>query len=156
LLDLLFRVAYRCAYALMRLYWIAAHPRAHGALVVIWHGGKLLLVRNSYTRFHSLPGGYVRSSETGRDAAVRELHEEIGLRAEPSSLSLALDVHHEWLGKREHVEIFEIDVPEPPVVKVDNREVVSARFYPPEEALRLELFPPIRTVIEQRMARGAP
>src|SRR5437868_720913 len=49
-INLLFRVAYRGAYQLMRIYWRAVHPQAHGALVAIWHDGRILLVRNSYVR----------------------------------------------------------------------------------------------------------
>jgi hypothetical protein len=38
---------------------------------------------------------------------------------------------------------------------VDHREVVEAAWWPPERALSLELFPPLRDVIEQRRARQA-
>jgi 8-oxo-dGTP pyrophosphatase MutT (NUDIX family) len=134
LIDLIFRLAYRNAYRLMRLYWAVRHPTAHGALVAIWHEGQILLVQNSYVPYRSLPGGYVHSHETGRDAALRELRE----------------------GKHEHIEIFDLDVTERPRIEVDNREVVQARFFPPQEALKLELFPPIRRVIERRLATSTP
>jgi 8-oxo-dGTP pyrophosphatase MutT (NUDIX family) len=140
---------------MMRVYWGVLHPQTHGALVAIWHQGKVLLVRNSYVRYYSLPGGYVHPRETGREAALRELLEETGIRADPSALRLALDEQHEWEGKREHIEIFELDVAEPSPVKVDNREVVQAEFFAPEKALELDLFPALRRVIEQRVAQGA-
>jgi 8-oxo-dGTP diphosphatase len=151
-IDLFFRLAYRNAYRLMRIYWALRHPRAHGALVAIWHEGKILLVQNSYVSYRSLPGGYVAANETGRDAALRELREETGIEAGPSDLKPVIDEHHEWEGKHEHIEIFEFDVTERPRIDVDNREVVDARFFSPEEALRLTLFPPIRRVIERRLA----
>ncbi|OFX21835.1 MAG: hypothetical protein A2V77_20080 [Anaeromyxobacter sp. RBG_16_69_14] len=152
--DLFFRIAYRCAYRVMRAYWRLMHPQTHGALVAIWHEGKVLLVRNSYVQYYSLPGGYVRRHESGRDAARRELLEETGIRANASALELALAERHEWEGKREHVEIFEIDVAEQPTVKADNREVVQAAFFEIEEALALDLFPPIRQVILRRLVPG--
>jgi len=151
-IDLFYRVAYKCAYRLMRVYWAAIHPQTHGALVAIWHQGEVLLVKNSYVSYHSLPGGYVRSSETGREAALRELFEETGIRVSPSDLKPVLDEQHDWEGKREHIEIFEIDVPERSTVVVDHREVVAAAFHSPQDALRLELFPPLRKVIERRIA----
>lgn len=144
------RVAYRGAYRLMRLYWGFAHPQTHGALVLIWNGGEVLLVRNSYVPYYSAPGGYVQAGESGRDAAARELREEIGIQVAPDQLRPSLDQQHEWEGKHEHIEIFELDVTERPKIAVDNREVISAAFHRPERALELDLFPPLRVVIERR------
>jgi 8-oxo-dGTP diphosphatase len=150
-IDLFYRVAYRCAYRMMRVYWAALHPKTHGALVAIWHQGELLLIKNSYVPYYSLPGGYVHRNETGREAAERELFEETGIRVSPTDLKLALDEQHDWEGKREHIEIFELDVTERSTVAVDHREVVSAEFHSPADALRLQLFPPLRKVIERRI-----
>lgn len=151
MIDQMFRLAYRCAYKMMRTYWSIAHPTTHGALVALWYQGQILLVQNSYVPYRSLPGGYVRPSETGRDAAVRELKEETGYEVRPYDLRLALDQWHDWEGKREHIEIFELDLKEPIAIQVDNREVVEASFISPERALELDLFPPLRQVIQRRM-----
>src|SRR4051812_44433807 len=110
MIDLGYRVAYRLAYRVMKVYWKALRPQAHGALVAIWNAGEILLVKNSYVRYFSLPGGYVHRQETAREAAIRELLEETGVRAAPSDLQLVLDLQHDWEGKREHVEIFELDI----------------------------------------------
>lgn len=150
MIDLLFRIAYRGAYRLMRVYWLVRRPNTHGALVALWHGGQILLVRNSYVSYYSLPGGYVRPTETGREAAVRELLEETGLHARPEELKPAIDEWHEWEGKREHIEIFELDVPQPPAIQVDYREVVAADWFNPERALKLDLFGPLRKLIQRR------
>lgn len=152
MIDFCFRVAYRCAYRLMRVYWSVRHPTTHGSLVALWHNGEILLVQNSYVPYRSLPGGYVQRNENGRDAAVRELREETGLVAKPFELRLALDQWHDWEGKREHIEIYELDLPEPIRIAIDNREVVEARFFSPEQALALDLFPPLREIIERRAA----
>ena len=154
MIDRLYRVAYRGAYRMMRVYWAVLRPQVHGALVAIWHEGEILLVRNSYVGYYSLPGGYVHRGETGRDAAVRELLEETAIRAAPSDLRLALDQQHNWEGKREHIEIFELDVTTKPAIKVDNREVIEAKFFSPKKALELELFEPLRRVIEQKIAKA--
>jgi len=139
---------------MMRVYWAVLKPQVHGALVAIWNGGEILLVKNSYVPYYSLPGGYVHRGETGKDAAVRELLEETGIRVAPSDLKVVLDRQHAWEGKREHIEIFELDVAERPTIQVDNREVVEAKFFPPKKALELEMFAPLRTVIEERLARA--
>jgi 8-oxo-dGTP pyrophosphatase MutT (NUDIX family) len=159
MLDALFRLAYRGAYRMMRVYWRLANPQTHGALVLIWHEGKVLLVKNSYVPYHSAPGGYVHDGEKSRDAAARELREETGLRVAPEELVPALNKWHDWEGKREHIEIFELETNELPDIQVDNREVVAASFYSPEQALTLTVFPPLREVIARRVAgsgSGAP
>jgi 8-oxo-dGTP diphosphatase len=152
MIDGLYRVAYRGAYRMMRVYWKVMRPQVHGALVAIWHHGEILLVKNSYVPYYSLPGGYVQHGETGRAAAIRELIEETGIRASASDLRLALDQQHQWEGKREHIEIFELEVSTRPTIKVDNREVIAATFFPPRKALELQLFEPLRKVVEKRLA----
>ncbi len=153
--DLLYQLAYRGAYQLMRFYWTVRRPNTHGALVAIWHEGEILVVRNSYVSYHSLPGGYVRRGETGREAALRELQEEVGVAARAEALTLVLDRTSEWEGKRDRVEIFALEAATRPSVAIDHREVVEAGWYPPERALALALFPPLRTIIEQRASAPA-
>lgn len=149
--DLLFRTVYRCAYRVMRVYWWMAHPHTHGALVALWHEGRILLVKNCYLPYHSLPGGYVRRRETGREAARRELFEETGIPADVSELRCVLDEHHLWEGKKEHIQIFEMEATELPQVEIDHREVEWAGFVDPKVGLALPLFPPLRRVLAGRL-----
>jgi len=137
------------AYRLMRVYWWIRRPRAHGALVAIWHDDKILLIRNSYHNYLSLPGGYVHPNESGADAAVRELEEELGLSVGINSLNPAVEMEQDWEYKSEHVEIFTLQCVEAPKIKLDGREVISADYFEPEEALGLEMYPPIRVHIEE-------
>jgi ADP-ribose pyrophosphatase YjhB (NUDIX family) len=150
LVDRAFQLAYVCAYRAMRTYWKVRHPTTHGSLVAIWNAGDVLLVRNSYVPYYSLPGGYLRRGESARDAAIRELREEVGIATTPDQLVPLLDRIHEWEGKHDHVEIFALEVPSRPNIDVDHREVVSATWWRPQSALSLELFPPLRAVLEQR------
>lgn len=153
-LDRLARHGYRAAYRLMRVYWALWRPDTHGALVALWNEGRILLVKNSYVPYHSLPGGYVRANETGREAAVRELAEEVGLHVAPKVLEPSIDVTHVWEDKRDHVEIFQLDIDPRPTPKVDRREVVHAGWYTPDEAFALDLFPPIwRHIVAHERAR---
>jgi ADP-ribose pyrophosphatase YjhB (NUDIX family) len=145
-----FQLAYVCAYRLMRTYWKVSHPNTHGALVTLWNGGEVLLVRNSYVPYYSAPGGYVRAGEASRDAAIRELREEIGVIANPDQLSLVYDGVKDWEGKKDHVEIFTLDVAERPRIDVDNREVIEASWFTKERAFALNLFPPLREAIAAR------
>jgi 8-oxo-dGTP diphosphatase len=155
LVDRVYQLGYQVAYKLMRSYWRLRRPTTKGALVAIWSGGEVLLVRNSYVPYYSAPGGYVRPSEDAREAALRELCEEVGVRVRPEELELALDVTHEWEGKLDHVQIFNLQVAERPAVQIDNREVVEATWFSPQQVLSLQhVFPPLRRVIAAR-ASGA-
>lgn len=151
LVDRTFQLAYVCAYRLMRMYWTVRKPTTHGALVTLWNRGHVLLVRNSYVSYYTLPGGYIASGESGAQAAARELTEEVGLSAKPEQLKLVHEETHPWQGKQDHVQIFSLEVDERPQVKIDHREVIEASWWSPESALGLTLFPPLRKVIEERV-----
>jgi ADP-ribose pyrophosphatase YjhB (NUDIX family) len=150
-LDRSFQLAYKLAYRLMRASWRLRNPLTHGALVLIWCRGEVLLVRNSYVPYFSAPGGFVKPHEDARDAALRELVEEVSLHVEPERLRLALEVTHPWEGKRDHVKVFELEMSDRPDVRVDHREVVEALWVAPERALELDVFPPLKRVIAQRL-----
>ncbi|MEY4514371.1 MAG: hypothetical protein RLZZ450_6493 [Pseudomonadota bacterium] len=139
----------------MRTYWRVRRPTTKGALVAIWSQGEVLLVRNSYVPYYSAPGGYVRPTESAREAALRELLEEVGVEVRPEELELALDVTHEWEGKLDHVQIFNLQVSERPSVQIDHREVIEATWFSPSPVLALpKVFPPLRRVIAAK-ADGA-
>jgi len=50
LLDLAWRTAFRVGFPLARLWWRLSHPDHEGALVAVYIGSDLLLVRSSYHR----------------------------------------------------------------------------------------------------------
>ena len=82
----LWRLGYRGAFLILRLWWFLRRPRAEGAAVMVWRGDALLLVRTSYRRPLDLPGGGMDKGETPLAAALRELREETGLVIAPSAL----------------------------------------------------------------------
>jgi 8-oxo-dGTP diphosphatase len=150
-IDRAFQLGYKVAYRLMRAAWRLTNPLTHGAVVLIWSGGEVLLVRNSYVPYFSAPGGFVKPGEDAREAARRELQEEVGLDVAPEALQLSLELTHPWEYKRDHVKIFELQLSERPVVNVDHREVVEALWIAPEVALGMNVFPPLKRVIRDRL-----
>jgi 8-oxo-dGTP pyrophosphatase MutT (NUDIX family) len=152
LLDRAYQLGYTVAYRLVREYWRVRRPVTHGALVALWNRGKVLLIRNSYVPYYSSPGGYVQRGEDAINAAARELREEVGISVPSERLALALEVTHEWEHKHDHVQIFELELPERPIIHVDHREVIDAAWFTPEQAATLQVFPPLAQVIAKRRA----
>ena len=56
------------------------------AVVIRDVDGRVLVVRKRGTSRYMLPGGKIESGESPEQAAVRELHEEVGAELDPGSL----------------------------------------------------------------------
>ena len=121
------RLAYPFLWLAYRAYvgWIKLKGQHFGsAAVAVWHDGKILKVRHSYRRGWSLPGGAVRPGEDPRFAACREVREEVGLNLQPDDLTLITDKR---CGSCQY-HVYELRVTERPQIKIDNWEIVEARF----------------------------
>jgi ADP-ribose pyrophosphatase YjhB (NUDIX family) len=68
----------------------------------------------------------VRRGEQPREAARRELREELGLEVGPDDLVLVREMVVDCDFRRDHVRIFEFRPHEEPVLRIDNREIVAA------------------------------
>ncbi len=99
-------------------------------------------MQQSYRANPSWPGGGIRRGEEPRGAARRELREELGLLVDPDDLVLPRDTVVEWDFRRDRVRVFELRLHEEPVLRVDNREVVAARFAEPRALLAEPVLPP--------------
>ena len=66
------------------------HKRAASANVIIEDThGRLLILKAHYKPYWSLPGGWIEESNTPREAAIREVLEEIGLELDATMLEFA-------------------------------------------------------------------
>jgi 8-oxo-dGTP pyrophosphatase MutT (NUDIX family) len=154
----------------------ATVPRA-AATVIVLRGGAdglevLLVKRNPEARFMGgawvFPGGAVdrgegQGEEALRVAAVREVHEEAGIRL-PSPAALV--PYSRWITPaavkiRFDTWFFLAPLPADTEPRVDGEEVVEARWYTPAEALRtsaegqlLLVFPTIKH-LEQLSSFGS-
>ncbi len=154
--DPLVRAALWCAYRILLTWWFVARPQHHGAVIAIWLGGKILMIRHSYRNRLSWPGGGVRRGEDPADAAIRELHEELGFAADRKALTFAEKILERWEYRYDHVWIFELRLDVSPALAPDGREVVGAAFMAPADALAENLTPFIETYLRKRPtpARG--
>ena len=139
--DGLFRFGLRAAYRGARIWWFIRRPKHEASLVAIWQAKKLLLVRQSYRRALCLPGGGLTRNETPDEAAIREVQEEIGLSltAEAVSLTLVLETVSDFRPSK--IRFYETKLSDPPVIRVDRREIISACFYELDSLPEMDLDP---------------
>ena len=142
IMDRFWRLAYRVGFRAARLWWRLRRPAHDGAAVAVWLDGRVLAVQPSYRANPSWPGGGVRRGEQPREAARRELREELGLEVAPDDLVLAREMVVDWDFRRERVHVFELRLRAEPVLRIDNREVVAAHFVEPQALLAEAVLPP--------------
>ncbi|MBT8452127.1 MAG: NUDIX hydrolase [Deltaproteobacteria bacterium] len=152
--NALIRALYRVAHWGLRLLWFIRRPETTGALVAVWHRGRVLLVKNSYRAQLTLPGGYIRPREDRRTAAARELREEVGINVQPKRLVHAYHGTHVFEHRQDTLDIYELEMEAEPNIDVDNREVVRAEFLIPEEALGMQIVPHLDEYLSKRIARA--
>ena len=137
---------------MLRAYWTIRRPHKGGTLVATWNAGEILLVKNTYRKQYTLPGGYPRAGETPAQTGTRELAEECRVVVSPDQVREVYRGEHLFEGRRDDVTIVEVTLPSRPTIRVDNREVEAARFATPEEVLRLPIVPHLRDYLLQRQS----
>ena len=130
-------------------YRLIRRPHTHGALVAIWHNNQVLMVQTSYRKGYGLPGGGLQPGECAREAAVRELSEELGLAIESSWLQEPWTITEQQRGGRNTVTIFSLPwtqvacAPETrsmhPALTIDQLEIISTAWMSRDEALKQHL-----------------
>jgi ADP-ribose pyrophosphatase YjhB (NUDIX family) len=123
------RAAMQIGYRLRRLALRWLRIRTRGVKVMVFNAhGELLLIRNSYGRSHEfvLPGGGIGRNESPREAAAREVREEVGLAID--GLRLISEHASTSEGKRDTIHLFAAVTRQVPLP--DGLEVEEARFFP--------------------------
>lgn len=146
--DAGYRLAYRLGFPVLRLWWFLRRPDQHGAMVAVWHEGRVLVLRQSYRDALELPGGGLGPGETPRACACRELAEEVGIAVPPEALVLEREITLVRDHRRDQVTVFALRLPTHPALRPDRREIVAARFMTPEAALAAKLSPFARAYLE--------
>jgi len=133
------RMIYRLAFPIARIWWHIGRVPHEGALVATYVGEKVLLLRASYRRGWNFPGGGIQPRETAEQAARREVLEEIGLLV--PTLKPKGNIVGYWDGRRDSVHFFELRLEQLPALRIDQREIVEARLVSPEELTQMRLTP---------------
>lgn len=135
------RAMLRAAFMTLKAWWLIRRPDQFGTFVALHHAGKILLVRQSYQPLWTMPGGSIRAGESPASAAVRELREEVGVEMRASDLEVEMAVTHDYLARRDEVQFFALHYAALPDIRIDEREVIEARWLSPDEAMCLQLIP---------------
>jgi 8-oxo-dGTP pyrophosphatase MutT (NUDIX family) len=154
LLDSLWRLTLRVAYRLLLVWWFFRRPAKHGSHIAVWHGERVLVIRNSYRKLLSLPAGGRARGETLLAAAVRELREEVGISVHADQLAYYGELVHASRYAEDHAHVFELRCVEAPEVRVDRREVIWAEFLAPDDALARGVVGVVRLYFEQLASRA--
>lgn len=136
----------RVAYAGLRTYWFVLRPRVVGVKCVLTHGDDVLLVRHTYgNRAWDLPGGTVRRREVPRDAAEREMNEELGRRIEEwiSLGELYVNTNHH----DDNLHLFQARVPDRKL-NLNLTELAEAQWFP-RDALPQDLGRYVRQIVNR-------
>lgn len=92
----------------------------------------------------AIPGGALAHDETPVEAALREFHEEIGLRLPPERVA---QIHEDDHGGWSYWTVV-LDVDEPfPLPATTNWETADVRWAGEEELRQLPLLPPFRATM---------
>jgi len=140
---------YRLAAWVYETYRLVARPHSHGALVAIWWGERLLLVQSRYRNRLSLPGGDLDAGETAKQAAVRELAEELDLVVEPEQLGDAWTITERSKRGSNTVTILAWHVADQPAIRIDNQEILGCRWVTRAEALDLPITRHLREYLQR-------
>jgi len=154
MLDSLVRAVLWLGYRVLRISWLFHRPQLVGSYVAVWHRKRLLLIRNSYKSGETLPGGGIHRGESPREAARRELAEEVGLEVAADQLEFAAEIDYRGSRADDHVHFFELHLENEPTLAIDRREVVWAGFCPAAELADRPLIGCIRAYIEGSRRTG--
>ncbi len=125
------RTGYRVAYRVLQIFWLLTRPSQQGVKCLLWHGGRVLLVRHTYgSRGWDLPGGMVKRAEDPEQTARREMQEELGVApprwTDLGSVQASLEHRHDTI----HIFGAELTTP---TLTVDRAELGVAQWFAPGE-----------------------
>ena len=138
-----YKILYTTLYKGHQMYCLIRNPEIQGAYVLCQYSHQVLLIKNSYRSYWTLPCGGVNKGESPLQAAVRELREEVGLHIQPQDLRFSAKILYEGENKRDHIHIFSHQFSRKPSVQIDNMEVEEYQWVNKENVQQYTLFAPI-------------
>jgi 8-oxo-dGTP pyrophosphatase MutT (NUDIX family) len=114
---------------IVRAYWFLFVPDTYGVKVVLEKNDKILLVRHTYgSGDWTFPGGSIENDEVPKDAARREIIEELGIHISDIAVCDTFVSTHEY--KRDHITVCFTVVDTH--IHADPFEIAEADWYQPD------------------------
>jgi 8-oxo-dGTP pyrophosphatase MutT (NUDIX family) len=108
-----------------------------------WDGKLLYLKRHAdkpYGETWGLPAGKIEEGEDPRQAAVREVEEEVGIKLDPVTLQEVAKTYLDVEGLRYVFHAFRVTLDKAPQIRLEPQAHTEARWLTVEEALKLPLI----------------
>ena len=122
-----------------RFAWLKTMDARVGSASVILEDedGQALIVKANYKSYWTFPGGIIDKGETPKEAAIREVREEVGLTIDPATVTFA------WVASRSsHVAqtlqfVFKAKLPASAIdhIKMQSSEIEDWRFVSKDDVL---------------------
>jgi len=135
---------YKILYRLHLVYCFFFRPKVYGAYCIISFNNKILLIKNSYKSYWTIPCGMVDKNESTLTAAIRETREEVGIKLDESTVSFVRYILSEDEYKKDHIYLYKASLLDMPIVQLDNKEVVDYQWVELTDLQNLSIFPPIK------------
>ena len=132
-------------------------PAHLGANAVITCGGKLLLERRRDNDTWALPGGGCKKRETGLEAVVREVYEELGLRVPKERFCKRkvydnpgrIAAYRDGSIWRMVIVVYGLELTEEPTLRI-SAESKELRFFTKEEVAAIDIAVTHRDIVQEQ------
>lgn len=124
-----------------------------GVAVVVVKNGKILLGEDKRKGdFFGVPGGHWENKETLKECALREVKEESGIECKNPTLISVYDFYRADKGKNYLTVGMKTEYVSGELKNLESEERLNWEWYSPEDALKLNLFPPDKILIERYLS----
>ncbi len=107
--------------------WFITQPKRFGSHVVIVYKNDVLLVTTTYWPGYGVPAGGIKKGETPREAALREVQEEVGIHLETITPLNSFIIREDSAVDTVYGFYAHVDSKE---FKLDQLEIGSAEWFP--------------------------
>ena len=148
-----YKILYTILYKGHQIHCKIRNPKIQGAYVLCQYEKEVLIIKNSYRSYWTLPCGGIDKGEQPIEAAARELREEVGIVLPVHALRFHAKIFYDEEDKRDNIHLFSHRFSHKPHVTIDNKEVEDYRWIRKEELPHYTLFVPIIPYVQSALEK---